>query len=65
LIGRRRSPRASLLIAAVIALVGLVWVAQGLGAPIGRSFMVGDPFWAVAGAGLVVIAGLLAWRAMR
>ena len=61
----RRSPRMPLLIAAIVALTGLVWLAQGLGAPIGGSFMIGDPFWAVAGAVLVAIGALLAWRALR
>lgn len=37
-----------------MALVGLVWVAQGLGAPIGGGFMVGDMFWAYAGAALIL-----------
>jgi hypothetical protein len=63
--GPSRAGRTSLLIAAVIALTGLVWLAQGLGAPIGRSFMIGDPFWALAGAGLVVVAAALGWRAVR
>jgi hypothetical protein len=61
----RRSPGISVVIAAVIALTGLVWLAQGLGAPIGGSFMIGDPFWAVAGGVLVTIGGVLAWRALR
>jgi len=60
-----RSPRIALLIAVLIALTGLVWIAQGLGVPIGGSFMVGDPFWAVAGVILAVIGGGLAWRAIR
>jgi hypothetical protein len=55
----------SLVIAAVVALTGLVWIAQGLGVPIGGSFMIGDPFWAVAGAVLVALAGVVAWRALR
>jgi len=63
--GPRRSRGISLLIAAVIALTGLVWFAQGLGAPIGGSFMIGDPFWTVAGGILFAIGGVLAWRALR
>jgi hypothetical protein len=54
-----------IVVAVVVSLVGLVWIAQGLGVPIGGSFMVGDPFWAVAGAALVVAGGFLAWRALR
>jgi hypothetical protein len=33
---------------AVVVLVGLVWIGQGTGLLQGSSFMVGDPFWAVA-----------------
>ncbi len=61
----RRAPRISLLIWAVIALTGLVWIAQGLGAPIGGSFMIGDPFWAVAGAVVVAVAAAMARRSIR
>lgn len=44
------------MIAAVAALVGLVWALQGMGAPIGGSFMIGDPFWILAGVALVAAA---------
>lgn len=55
-----------LIVAVVVALVGLVWMAQGLGAPIGGGFMVGNTFWALAGAGLVVLAiGYAAWPRLR
>lgn len=50
------SDRTRILVAVVVALVGAVWVAQGLGVPIGGGFMVGDAFWAYAGAVLVVVA---------
>ena len=36
-----------------------VWIAQGLGAPIGGGFMVGNMFWAYAGAALVALAIVL------
>jgi hypothetical protein len=52
-------------LAVVAALVGLVWIAQGLGAPIGRSFMVGDLRWTAIGAALVACAAVLAWRRLR
>jgi hypothetical protein len=39
---------------AVVVLVGLVWIGQGTGLLQGSSFMVGDPFWAIAGIVLVV-----------
>lgn len=54
--------RSGIVPAAVVALVGLVWIAQGLGAPIGGSFMVGDLRWSAAGLVLVAMAGLLIWR---
>lgn len=44
-----------LVLAAVIALVGLVWLGQGVGL-IGGSFMTGSPLWAVIGAVLLVLA---------
>lgn len=47
------------LVALGSTLVGLVWIAQGLGILTGRSFMVGDPRWAVAGL-VVVIVGVVA-----
>lgn len=44
-----------LVLAAVIALVGIVWLGQGVGL-IGGSFMTGSPLWAVIGAALLVLA---------
>jgi hypothetical protein len=44
--------------AIVLALVGVVWTLQGLGVIAGKSFMVGDPFWAVVGVALIVGAGV-------
>lgn len=62
----RRSSRTTLVIAAIAALTGAVWVAQGLGVPIGGSFMVGDPFWSLAGLTLVVgSVALVAWTRLR
>jgi hypothetical protein len=65
--GTPRASRARFVIATVAALVGLVWIAQGLGVPIGRgSFMIGDPFWSWAGAALVIVAaGYAAWPMLR
>ena len=60
------SDRTRVIVAAIVGLVGLVWVAQGLGVPIGGSFMVGDMFWAYAGAVLVAFAvGYAAWPRLR
>jgi len=59
--GRTRS-----IVAVVVALVGLVWFAQGLGVPIGGSFMVGDLFWTWAGAALILGAVVYAaWPRLR
>jgi hypothetical protein len=58
-------PRTGLVFAIVVALVGVVWILQGLGAPIGGSFMVGDARWSAAGLALVGVAGLLAWRGLH
>ena len=43
------------ILAVLFALVGLVWIGQGIGA-IGGSMMSGSPFWAVVGAVLIVAA---------
>ena len=62
---RRRSPlRMTLAVAMVLA--GIVWIGQGLGIlTAGRSFMIGDPTWAVIGA-VFVASGLgLLWRTAR
>ena len=53
-------------VGAVISLLGLVWLLQGIGVLPG-SFMTGSQFWAMAGAfavivGVLVIAVGLVWR---
>jgi hypothetical protein len=55
------SDRTRILVAIVVALVGAVWVAQGLGVPIGGGLMVGDMFWAYAGIALMIGAALYGW----
>jgi hypothetical protein len=45
---------------ALLALVGLVWVGQGLGLLRGSSFMVDDIRWAVAGLAAIVVGIALA-----
>ena len=58
--------RTRYVIAAIGGLVGLVWALQGMGAPIGRSFMISDPFWLLAGVALVAAAlAYAAWPRLR
>lgn len=58
--------RTRLVVASLVGLMGLVWLLQGLGAPIGGSFMVGDPFWAWAGGATAVGAVIFAaWPRLR
>jgi predicted Co/Zn/Cd cation transporter (cation efflux family) len=57
--------RGRMITAAVLAVVGLAWIGQGLGLLQGSSFMVGDPIWAAIGAALVIAAiavAVTAWR---
>ena len=56
--------RSRLVVAAVLGLVGLVWIGQGLGY-IGGSFMSRDLKWAVIGAVVLVVAVGLAASARR
>ena len=48
--------------AALLMIVGAIFIGQGLGILQGRSVMVGDRTWAVIGAVLVLAGGWLAWR---
>jgi hypothetical protein len=49
-----------------MVLAGVVWIGQGLGIlTAGRSFMIGDPTWAVIGVGFVILGIVAAWRAPR
>ncbi len=53
------------MVAAVAALVGLVWTLQGVGALPG-SFMTGDMLWAWLGLGLIAVAAAYAaWPRLR
>ncbi len=51
-------------IAVLMALVGVVFLGQGLGY-IGGSSMTGSSFWAVVGVLLLIGAAVLAWRTRR
>ena len=48
----------------LMALVGLVWLLQGVGILPG-SFMTGQSFWAVMGAIFLVVGGLLVFAGLR
>jgi glucose dehydrogenase len=56
--------RAPLIVAIVLALVGLVWLGQGTGL-IGGSAMSGSSFWALVGVVLLVAAGAVVLREVR
>jgi len=53
--------RSRLVLAIVLAVVGLVWIGQGL-ALIKGSAMSGSSFWAVVGAILLALAGVILFR---
>ena len=57
--------RGRLMFGVLLALVGLVWIGQGLGLLRGSSFMVDDIRWAVAGVVAVVIGAALVVSALR
>ena len=52
------------IIAALMALLGIVWFGQGIGI-IGGSFMTGEARWAIIGAILIVVAAGIFWFARR
>jgi VIT1/CCC1 family predicted Fe2+/Mn2+ transporter len=64
-VGVQQPQRSGLVIAIVLGLLGLVWIAQGLGVRIGNSFMIGDLRWTAAGLALVAVAILLGVRRFR
>ena len=56
-----------LVLAVILAVVGLAWIGQGSGM-IGGSAMTGSSFWAIAGVVLIVVAaglGILELRHAR
>jgi hypothetical protein len=53
------------IIAAVLAVIGAVWIGQGLGFLRGSGFMVGDGRWAIAGAALLIGGLAVGWTAFR
>ena len=59
-----RSP-ALLGLAIVLAIVGGAVGLQGLGVPIGSSFMIGDLRWTAIGIVLLAVAAAIAWWRLR
>ena len=53
-----------LVVAIVLALIGLVWIGQGSGM-LGGSAMSGSPFWAVVGIVLLALAVAIVVRERR
>ncbi len=53
-----------LAVGGLMALVGGVWLLQGVGVLPG-SFMTGQTFWAVVGALMLVVGGILAFAGFR
>ena len=53
-----------LIVGGLIALVGAVWLLQGIGILPG-SFMTGQAFWAIMGAVFLVVGGLLVLAGFR
>jgi glucose dehydrogenase len=53
-----------LIIALLVALVGVAWIGQGTGI-IGGSAMSGSSFWAIVGLVLLVVAAVIAAREWR
>ncbi len=57
--------RSRWIIAAVLALIGIVWIGQGTGVIRGSGFMTDDIRWAIAGVVLLVAGVVVALTAVR
>ena len=55
--------RSRWIIAAVLVLLGLGWMLQGLGILPGNGFMDRDTPWAVIGGIVALVGGVIAWTA--
>jgi hypothetical protein len=53
------------IIAAVLVVIGLVWIGQGSGVIRGSGFMTDDVRWAIIGAVLIVVGVVVGWTAVR
>jgi hypothetical protein len=50
-----RDGRTRAVVGLVLIALGAVWIGQGTGLLKGRSFMVGDPLWAVIGVAVICL----------
>jgi hypothetical protein len=57
--------RARWIVAAVLIVLGLVWIGQGSGLIPGSGFMTGDARWALIGAVIVAVGLVVGWTALR
>ena len=53
------------ILAAVLALIGIVWIGQGTGIIRGSGFMTDDMRWAIVGVVLLLAGVVVAWTALR
>jgi hypothetical protein len=53
------------IIAAILVVLGLVWIGQGSGIIRGSGFMTDDVRWAIVGTVLVVVGVVVGWTAVR
>lgn len=54
----------SVVIGALVGLLGLAWIGQGVGL-IGGGFMSGNGIWAVIGLVLLIVGGIVVARGLR
>jgi hypothetical protein len=57
--------RSRWIVAAVVALIGLIFIGQGTNILPGSGGMYGDNRWAVVGVVMVALAGAIGWSAFR
>ena len=57
--------RSRWIIAAILVVIGAVWIGQGLGFLRGSGFMVGDTRWALIGVALLAGGLIVGWTAVR
>ena len=57
--------RSRWIIAAILVVVGAVWIGQGLGLIRGSSLMIDDVRWAIIGVGMIMGGLVIGWTAFR